>query len=381
MGYIKDRSIASIAETAAEWFVAMRVVATSAEQRLCFAAWLAESPVHVREYLGIVETWGALKAGQSWPKASVEELIALAREVPQVFELASDIANSRNAGGASMWPPRAADPRIRAPFKQIRVWAVAASVLLLVAILPLTLSSLIARGTNEYSTARGEQRSIALGDGSIVQLNTLSRLIVRFDGRTRRVELPEGEAFFRVAHDASRPFLVVTPVSAVRAIGTEFNVYSRERETEVVVLTGRVGVSIDVSSSLKLLRRASDAKNDVAPNSHAAIILGARDSIVLAHGRASRAAARRPEEALSWMQRRLVFDNESSAYVVKEFNLYNTRQLQVSDPRLSVLRISGVFDTDDPGALVKYLGRVHGIYVLGGAPMQPREPQSRFVSP
>ena len=140
MGYIKDRSIASIAETAAEWFVAMRVVATSAEQRLCFAAWLAESPVHVREYLGIVETWGALKAGQSWPKASVEELIALAREVPQVFELASDIANSRNAGGASMWPPRAADPRIRAPFKQIRVWAVAASVLLLVAILPLTLS-------------------------------------------------------------------------------------------------------------------------------------------------------------------------------------------------------------------------------------------------
>jgi len=381
MGYIKDRSIASIAETAAEWFVAMRVVATSAEQRLCFAAWLAESPVHVREYLGIVETWGALKAGQSWPKASVEELIALAREVPQVFELASDIANSRNAGGASMWPPRAADPRIRAPFKQIRVWAVAASVLLLVAILPLTLSSLIARGTNEYSTARGEQRSIALGDGSIVQLNTLSRLIVRFDGRTRRVELPEGEAFFRVAHDASRPFLVVTPVSAVRAIGTEFNVYSRERETEVVVLTGRVGVSIDVSSSLKLLRRASDAKNDVAPNSHAAIILGARDSIVLAHGRASRAAARRPEEALSWMQRRLVFDNESAAYVVKEFNLYNTRQLQVSDPRLSVLRISGVFDTDDPGALVKYLGRVHGIYVLGGAPMQPREPQSRFVSP
>ena len=200
-------------------------------------------------------------------------------------------------------------------------------------------------------------------------------------GRTTCVDLPQGGSCVRVAHGASRAFLVVTPVSAVREIGTEVHVFGRERETEVVVLTGRVGVSIDVSSSLKLLRRASDAKNDVAPNSHAAIILGARDSIVLAHGRASRAAARRPEEALSWMQRRLVFDNESAAYVVKEFNLYNTRQLQVSDPRLSVLRISGVFDTDDPGALVKYLGRVHGIYVLGGAPMQPREPQSRFVSP
>jgi transmembrane sensor len=259
----------------------------------------------------------------------------------------------------------------------VRRWltipAIAASLLVVAAASLLALGVLFAPGAQEYSTARGEQRSIVLSDGSIVQLNTLSRLIVRFDEGVRRIELPEGEALFRAAHDAARPFLVATPTATVRAIGTEFNVYSRSRDTEVAVLEGRVGVTAGA---------AFDRKDPLAAGSTAPIVLGARESIVLdARGRASRAGARGPDEAVSWTRRRLVFDDAPVARVVEEFNRYNAKQLQVRDPRIAMLRISGVFDADDPDALVKYLERIQGIEVPGSFPTIPLEPRSGRATP
>ena len=365
MSDVNDRSTVLIAEAAAEWFVTLRTGVSSPEQRRRFAAWLAESPLHVREYLGIAETWGALKAGKSWPNASTEALIALAREAPQVVEFsgsAADLADTDTLGRRPSIDGRGTQPSRR----RLTVWAVAASLLVLAAASLFTMSSPFGLGAQEYSTARGEQRSIVLADGSVVQLNTGSRLSVRLDRRARRIELPEGEAYFRVAHDTSRPFLVATPTATVRAIGTEFNVYSRSADTEVVVLKGRVGVTAGASSG---------ARSVPAGGSAGPIVLGARESIVLdSEGRASRTAARQPEEAVSWMQRRLVFDNEPVARVIEEFNRYSVKPLRVNDRRLLALRISGVFDANDPGALVKYLERLHGIGVAespAGLPLEP----------
>jgi transmembrane sensor len=61
------------------------------------------------------------------------------------------------------------------------------------------------------------------------------------------------------------------------------------------------------------------------------------------------------------MQRRLVFDDAPIARVIDEFNLYNETQLRLDDSELASLRITGVFNADDPGALVKYLERVQGV--------------------
>lgn len=372
MGYLEDRSIAPIAETAAEWFVALRTGDISPEQRRHFAAWLAESSVHVREYLGIAETWGALQAGKSWPEASAEELITLAREAPPIVALPSGVAAPSGPGLSARYP-LIERSRPRRLHRRLTIRAAAASLLLVAVASLFALGLLFGPGAQEYSTARGEQRSIVLDDGSIVQLNTLSRLIVRFDEHVRRIELPEGEALFRAAHDAARPFLVVTPAAAVRAIGTEFNVYSRTRDTEVAVLEGRVGVTAGTSF---------DRKDPLAAESAASIVLGARESILLdAQGRASRSEARGPDEAVSWTQRRLVFDDAPVARVVEEFNRYNAKQLQASDPRLATLRISGVFDADDPDALVKYLERVQGIEAPGSSPTISVDPRPGRAMP
>lgn len=357
-----EKSSALVAEAAAEWFVALHTGVVSPEQHRRFAAWLAESPVHVREYLGIAETWGTLKAGESWPGSSTGELIALAREAPQVMTFPS---------GAKA----VAEKRSRR--RQLMIWTAAASILVVIAVALLTFNMPFGLRAQEYSTARGEQRSIVLADGSVVQINTLSRVIVDFDAHERRIELPEGEAFFRVAHDTSRPLIVTTPSAAVRAIGTEFNVSSRGQGTEVMVLEGRVGVAPGGSPDRWTPASMANSRPAGSSGSSAMIVLGAHEALSIdARGHAGQPTARKPEEVISWMQRRLVFDGERVERVVEEFNRYNTRQLRVSDPRLSALRISGVFDADDPEALVKYLEKVQGVGVSRDSPSSSIEVHS-----
>ena len=81
-----------------------------------------------------------------------------------------------------------------------------------------------------YSTGIGEQRSLALEDGSSIKLNAMSRIRVRFTATRRDIELIEGQAFFRVAKDKTRPFIVESKGTQVRAVGTEFDVYRRMTE-------------------------------------------------------------------------------------------------------------------------------------------------------
>jgi len=78
-----------------------------------------------------------------------------------------------------------------------------------------------------YATALGEQRSVRFEDGSTVELNSRSKIRVKYSKQERDVELIEGQALFHVAHDTSRPFIVAVGATRVRAVGTEFDVYKR----------------------------------------------------------------------------------------------------------------------------------------------------------
>ncbi|MBV6418220.1 MAG: hypothetical protein CMLOHMNK_03019 [Steroidobacteraceae bacterium] len=348
MNISMDKSSALIAQAAAEWFVTLRADVVSHDQRSHFAAWLAESPVHVREYLAIADAFGALKAGESWPSTSTEELIAMVSDTPRVMAFPS------RAGASAAQQSRT---------RRLTFWAAAASILVMTAAALLIFSVPFGPKAQEFSTARGEQRSIVLADGSVVQINTLSRVTVDFDAHERRIELPEGEAYFRVAHDDTRPLIVTTPSATVHAIGTEFNVYSRGQGTEVAVLEGRVGVAASGSVDRLAPTSTTGSAPAAASGPSAMIVLAARETLSIdAKGHVGeRTTTREPKEIISWMQRRLVFDGDRVERVVEEFNRYNTRQLRVSDPGIAALRISGVFDADDPGALIKYLEQLQGV--------------------
>ncbi len=89
----------------------------------------------------------------------------------------------------------------------------------------------------------GELKVVPLGDGSVVTINTSSRVAVRFTLSQRRVEVLSGQANFAVAKDAARPFIVSAGGGETLAVGTGFDVYQRENSTVVTLIEGRVNVT------------------------------------------------------------------------------------------------------------------------------------------
>jgi transmembrane sensor len=318
-----------IADEAIDWFIRTREGDLTAADRKCFDQWLAESPVHVREYLRITDLWGGLHVQEQWPAETSAQLLAAIRN-------ASEMSVARLPQETGGKPSR---PSLRQRF----LFALAAGLLCVAA----GITWHLAVRSPAYVTTRGEQRSVVLPDGSIVQLNTLSRLNVRFDEHRRRVELASGEAFFRVASNPARPFEVVTPFAHVRALGTEFNVYNQADRTRVAVLEGKVRLGPAEAAQRTL---------DLNPQQAADVV---------ADGGIKRvpASPSRPlvQTATAWIQRRIILDNDRIDTALDEFNRYNALQVRIENAALGKLRISGGFSADDPGALVKYLERVHGV--------------------
>jgi transmembrane sensor len=286
----------------------------------------------------------------------MDELVAAARAQQNVTVLHTPIGRSPTA---DIVHARAIE-RLHGS----RRWRGLAAAVALVAVAAVLVLWPNLRGTQRYATSRGEQRSVVLADGSVVQLNALSRISVRFDGHTRRIELTDGEAYFRVARDKQRPFEVVTTLATVRAVGTEFNVYSRDRSVRVAVMEGRVQVSPRPRTGGAVPGSAAESAAIAGKPSPDPVLLGARNALEIdTIGRLSRADLEQPEQAIAWMQRRLVFEDEPLAEVVEEFNRYNRQQLQIADRELAALRISGVFDADDSDILVQYLERAQHVKV------------------
>jgi transmembrane sensor len=210
-----------ITRQAADWVVRLRASDRPTHCEQLFADWLRESPVHVREYLRAVEVWEGLGHPTAGGRRSREDLIREA-DAETVVELSA----------APTFPVRTE----RGEFRWRRVgFAVALAAIFGLAWLGWQQTAVI-----EVTTGLGEQHSKVLPDHSVVELNTQSEIRVGFSAAERRVELIRGEAFFDVAKDPSRPFIVVTDLATARAIGTRFSVYRSQTGTIVTVAEGRV---------------------------------------------------------------------------------------------------------------------------------------------
>jgi transmembrane sensor len=200
-----------------------------------------------------------------------------------------------------------------------------------------------------YTTDVGEQRAIALKDGSTVVLDTQSRLRVQLSAHERSFYL-EGQALFSVAHDPSRPFRVRTAATMVEAIGTEFNVRT-QRLTTVAVLDGVVRLYSQESGNAS--EHGSDGVPSVAP---ARLSAGEAVSI---NGSGEITGRMKVDRATvtAWEQRRLVFSRVSLEDIVREFNRYNRKGRLRVEGNAASLRFGGVFDATDPGPLLLLLAK------------------------
>lgn len=185
-------------------------------------------------------------------------------------------------------------------------------------------------GAERYETKVGEIRSVPLTDGSLVAINTDSRLQVSMETATRVIQLDRGEAWFQVAKDASRPFVVEAGSVRVRAVGTAFSVRRRDGGVEVLVSEGVVNAWVDGEET---------GRRSLAAGSHAFLDMrqGAR------HVEENAAVV---ERTLAWRDRKIDLQGVTLARAAAEFNRYNTRKLVIADASLGEEPLVGRFDVD-----------------------------------
>jgi transmembrane sensor len=344
-----------IYEEACEWFIDCRSGDLDEAARHAFDGWLRQSPEHLRAYLEIAAIWDEGRSLDPEGKFDRDALIAeAALEPDNIVELSP--LRERPAR------PEASDLVARPSPRRARIVGLAASLL---AALVGGAAYLWTHQAPTYAAAIGEQRSLALADGSTVELNSRSKMVVRYSREERRVELLQGQALFRVAKDAARPFVVKTGDTLVRAVGTEFDIYQKRAGTVVTVVEGRVAILTD--HALALANEGTRAADGSAPpESNLAfpaipegrvgnIMVAAGEQLVVTPKVIQIAEHPNVANATAWTQRRVVFESASLADVADEFNRYNDRQLIVADPGLETFHVSGVFSSTDPASLIRFL--------------------------
>lgn len=198
-----------------------------------------------------------------------------------------------------------------------------------------------------YETALGEIRRVPMSDGSVAAINTDSSLEIAMRPSLRAVKLERGEAWFAVAKDPERPFVVESGPVRVRAVGTAFSVRKRDGGSDVLVTEGVVEVWTQDGQAPP--RRVAAGERMFAENEGGAPTAPSADADL---GR-----------QLAWRDGQIVLDGQTLSQAADEFNRYNDRKIVVADPRLAGQRFVGWFRTNDPegfaeAAATTFNGRV-----------------------
>lgn len=182
-----------------------------------------------------------------------------------------------------------------------------------------------------YATEVGAQQVVRLEDGSVVRLNTDSKVQVRYSQRARRLVLERGQAYFEVAHDETRPFVVEAGDARVSALGTKFDVRREVGQTQVTLVEGRVEVGRAGQQDTWALRPREQITLDGGdPSPHPANVA----------------------QATSWTTGRLSFLDTPLASAVEEVNRYSRTKIVLEAGDIGHVRVNGAFETGDTAAFV-----------------------------
>jgi transmembrane sensor len=236
-----------------------------------------------------------------------------------------------------------------------------------------------------YTTPVGGVAIVPLQDGSRITLNTRSKVRVVLSEKERHIDLSQGEAFFEVAHDKNRPFVVQAGGKRVIAVGTQFSVRREGDDIRVVVTEG----TVRLESAGSLLRLEADglgvrAPNPTAPREgrgggtgdtqvDARVTLSSGEREVLASaGTIARLGASgisieqeppaEAEEMLSWRSGYVVFHETPLADAIAEFNRYNTHQIIIQAPAVAAMPLTGKFRATNNEAFVNLLEQTYHIH-------------------
>ncbi|HTZ21323.1 MAG TPA: FecR domain-containing protein [Opitutaceae bacterium] len=321
-------------QAAADWLIA-RDRGLTPTQQAEFTAWLCADARHAEIFAELEETWARLGELRETAPAATEQAPAAAVRSGRRGKLVWLATGLGIAAALTFMWANWSRPAPMAPDYSLTA-----------------------------ATGIGESRKLTLPDGSSVQLNTQSAVMVSWTGTERRVQLVRGEAHFQVAKNPVRPFIVSAGEVAVRAVGTAFDVRLQPETVEVLVTEGRVRVN-DATKGTSLLTTAT------ATGDEPVLVAGQRAivSVTAAPGITATVVTLDPAEigqATSWQSGRLEFVATPLASIVEEFNRYNRHQLVIVDPRLATRRFGGTFAVGDHEELVRSLEANFGVVAERG---------------
>ncbi|BBE35276.1 FecR family protein [Sphingosinicella microcystinivorans] len=186
-------------------------------------------------------------------------------------------------------------------------------------------------------TALGEIRRVPLSDGSLAAVNTQTKLAVRIEPEVRHIALDQGEAWFQVAKDRARPFIVEAGEARVKAVGTAFSVRRTDDGADVQVTEGVVEVW-KVGDEGNVRRVSAGARTFVSDATGPAPVVEASIEI---------------DRTLAWRNGQLIFDGDTLGEAAAEFNRYNRVKVEVADPALAGEKMIGRFRTNEPDAFAR----------------------------
>jgi len=328
---------------AARWFARSRDPAMSPQERKALAAWLAASAQHRAEYAALERIWQAAGAmdparlrALAAPSGAAEADVPLPARAHGRWRgaLAAGLGALAVGAGWALWQHGAPGS---------------------VATLAGTQAQAMPAYEAGLDTAPGERRSVSLPDGTRIQLNTRTRLAVRFHEGRRTVQLLEGEAMFEVAHDAARPFTVDAGAGRITVTGTRFDVRREVAGVAVAVESGSVSVQGQAGQGGQMGQMGQMDDIEAAAARRATRLSAGLGTRIRADGEVAPAVPVDLSTALAWRDGKLVFRDEPLSAVVAEVSRYRRQPVRVADAATGRLRVSSVFNADDTDALLAAL--------------------------
>lgn len=299
----EDGGDSSVEAAAARWFARSRSGLMRAEETSDLARWLQSDSRHARAYEEVEDTWSFVE------RVRLDPRILLVRE--------RAVSRGRRA--------------------RATIFAVRAAALAVFILAGVTVSWGLMRPSpsTTYATKTGETSTLTLADGSKVTLDTASTVKVWDRKRgERKLELVSGRAFFEVAKNKSRPFVVHVGRGSVTALGTAFDVRLRPGGMRVVLVEGKVEV------------------RPVVPQPATQPVMLAAGEEVVNDGGSLRVTRANTEQETSWVRGTLVFEEQPLRDVVAELNRYSEDKIQIADPAVGEMPISAVLKTGDATMLL-----------------------------
>jgi transmembrane sensor len=189
-----------------------------------------------------------------------------------------------------------------------------------------------------YVSDLGQMRVVSLADGSVVNLNTSSRIRVHFTRHRRDVWLEQGEVLFDVAKDVTRPFIVRAGAVDIQALGTSFVVQKlADKPIQVLVREGTVQVehgstvpAVKISANMRAL--SPEAGHELKATPIAVSYVPPHDI----------------ERTTAWLDGRIAFEGETLREAASEFSRYSDVNIVIEDPAIANEKITGLYQTVNP---------------------------------